>query len=152
MNNYLLLGLGALGIALIAKKDVSTQTVGSTGLTVSQLPQAIELSAPFVNEQTANDILGASDAASALAIGNQYLQTLVAPTPDANYMPGQTVTNAWQAVTAVQSSPLYQSNINPYNNEGGAYPRVIGGVYIANPNMQERLRIAWENAHQGFTH
>lgn len=133
MRNGTLLLLGAIGVVFLAQR----RTVGASGLTPNQFQQAVATEA-VVPSSVAQGILNAPNAAAALQIGNDYLA-----------LPKS---SAFAAVTTVQSLSSYNNATNPFDNTGGSYPRTSGGIYVTDPNMNERLRIAWDNSHAGFTH
>lgn len=56
------------------------------------------------------------------------------------------------AAAVVQDLSSYNALSNPFEDQGGAYPREQGGVWVMNPSDVERLRIAWYNLHQGFAY
>lgn len=154
--------IAAAGLTLFALLKKRNPSIPSAAASLQQQADTDNV----VGRDSASWILDAPDATAALNRGNATLQQqqgldLTSPVWQANmggasmnpdYNFGQEVTNAWQAVTAVTSTPSFYAPSNPYASMGGSYPRTIDGIFISNPNVQERLRIAWDNAHAGFNH
>lgn len=160
-NTLLLIGVGGL-VAYALSKRSTQNTIGDSGLTQSDFNTAV-VTDSFIGSTAANAILSAPNAATALILGNQALQIqsgldltnpvwqqsgyTSVPVADqvVNGQPTQ-VLDAEGAKAIIATTTPTQDQIILSEPSGGNFPRMVGNIFVLNPNQLEHLKHAVEDA------